>query len=211
MLKLKHNISMNIEVNSLPDNQVIKNVVNNTKENSIEISNFYPSNLTKINLRADQRKLISYLRSEAYSICRTEIPYEYIKAVFNKFKNGFVYYKEQIPIAFCIWKVKEHIKIYNNFKELYIYLICGKQLDYKLVPRIIDDVVHLCRKSNINYITLEPANNILKDYYIKCGFKERYDIGNSKILELDVNNSRINPQKNKIFKTRKRRNKISNT
>lgn len=184
---------MNIEINSILNNKIIKNNIPNNIENIIEISNIYPNNLIKQNLRAEQRQLISYLRSEAFSICRNEIPYEYIKASFNKFKNGFVYYKEKIPIAFCIWKVREYLQFSGTFKELYIYLICGKQLDYKLVPKIIDDVVQLCRKSNISYITLEPANEVLKSYYIKCGFKERFGIGNSKLLELDVNNSRIIP------------------
>ena len=102
------------------------------------------------------------------------------------------------------------LKMSDLFKELYIYLICGKQLDYKLVPRIIDDVVHLCRKSNIQYITLEPANDELKEYYIKCGFKERIAFGNSKLLELDVNNSRIIPKRILSYKlkTRKRRSVI---
>ena len=54
----------------------------------IEVSNIYPDNLIKQFLRANQRSLISYLRSEAYSICRTEISYDYIKSVFNKFKKG---------------------------------------------------------------------------------------------------------------------------
>ena len=199
---------MNIETNIIPYNQLIKNNMQNT----IEVSNIYPNNLIKETIRADQRQIISQLRSEAYSICRSEIPYEYIKYSFNKFKKGFVYYKDKLPIAFCIWKVKEHISLSYNFKELYIYLICGKQFDYKLVPRIIDDIVHLCRKSNISYITLEPANNTLKEYYIKCGFKEKNDIFGNNILVLDVNNSRIIPQKNKIFKikTRKRRNKLIN-
>jgi hypothetical protein len=201
---------MNIEINSISNNQNIYDINKNNIQNIIEVSNIYPK-LIKQNIRANQRQLIAYLRSEAYS-CRTEIPYEYIKSSFNRFKRGFVYYKDKLPIAFCIWKVREHLQFSGAFKELYIYLICGKQLDYKLVPRIIDDVVYLCRKSNIRYITLEPVNNTLKDYYINCGFKERYGIGNSKLLELDVNNSRIITKLHSKFniQTRKRRNKLIN-
>ena len=178
---------------------------------NIEIEDISNNNIIRHNLenkRPDQRQLISYLRSEAYSICRTQISYEYIKWSFNKFKRGFIYYKDNVQIAFCIWKVNEHIKNMSIlFKELYIYLICGKQLDYKLIPRILDDIINLCRKSNIQYITLEPANNTLKEYYMKCGFKERIVIGNKQILELDVNSARIITKSNKTykFKTRKRR------
>ena len=157
---------MSIEINSIPNNQIINRNNNIQEENAIEVSNFYPNDLIKHNLRAEQRSLISYLRSEAYGICRTDIPYEYIKSSFNKFKHGFVYYKNKEPTAFCIWKVREQLHFSSTYKELYIYLICGKQLDYKLVPRILDDIIHLCRKSDIQYITLEAVNDTLKYYYI---------------------------------------------
>ena len=124
---------------------------------NVEIEHISNNNIIRHNLenkRPDQRQLISYLRSEAYSICRTQISYEYIKWSFNRFKRGFIYYKDNLPIAFCIWKVREHFGPLSNFKELYIYLIGEKELDHKLVPRILDDVVNLCRKSNIQYITL---------------------------------------------------------
>ncbi len=73
---------------------------------------------------------------------------------------------------------------------MYIYLISGKQLDYRLVTRILDDIVHLCRKNNIQYISLEAANNTLRDYYIKYGFEELNNLINIKILQLNLNNSR---------------------
>lgn len=199
---------MNIEINSVLENKIINNI---TDENIIEVSNIYPNDLIKTNLRANQRQLIAHLRYEAYSIYRTVISPDYIRTSFNKFKRGFVYYKDKIPIAFCIWKVKNNVRFSGIFKELYIYLVCGKQLDYKLVPRIMDDVVHFCRKNNIQYITLEPANDTLKSYYIKCGFKERVEIIGSTILELYVDNPRIIPHTNmlytlKKYKTHKRRN-----
>ncbi len=196
---------MNIETNYLSNNEYAKTHLENSIYNIMEVSNLYPNNLQKRNIRSDQRQLITYLKSEAHSICRNLISPEYINASFNKCKKGFVYYKDKLPIAFCIWKVKNHLQMSGAFKELYIYLICGKQLDYKLVPRIIDDVVHLCRNSNIQYITLEPANDTLKEYYIKCGFKERYAFGNSKLLELDVNDARIILTRNGTHKSKTRK------
>lgn len=200
-------MNTDIEVNEILSTGIVNNSIG--INNTIEVSNIYPSNLIKRTIRAEERTLISHLRAEAYSICRTEIPYEYIKSVFNKFKNGFVYYKENILSAFCIWKVKQHIRLSGNFKELYIYLVCGKHLDYRILPRILDDVVYYCRKQNIEHITLEPANNTLKSYYIKCGFKEKQDIIGTNLLVLDVNNARIvtRDYKTKI-KTRKQRRNI---
>jgi hypothetical protein len=203
---------MSIEINSVLENNNHALNKNTIHENAIEVSNVYPNDLVKHNIHASQRHLIAYLRSEAYSICRTSISPEYIRSAFNRFKNGFVYHKDKIPIAFCIWKVTEYLRFSGTFKDLYIYLICGKQLDYKLVPRMIDDVVHLCRKHNIQYITLEPANDTLKSYYIKCGFKERDTIDGSHILEMSVDNSRImsSHKKHVVYKikTRKRQNRF---
>ena len=183
---------MNIEPNNILDNSITNNIQN---VNMIEISNIYPDNLIKTELRPDQRKLISYLRNEAYSICRTHISYDYIRSVFNKFKKGFVYYDSlKKPVAFCIWKVSEHISIIDlklSYRTLYIYLICGIKADYKFVPRILDDVVEYCRKNNIQYISLEPVNNTVREYYIKCGFKERQDIAGNNLLTLDVDTPRI--------------------
>jgi hypothetical protein len=131
-------------------------------------------------------------KNESYGqIIRKE--YYTIKYSFNKFKNGFVYYDYNQLIAFCIWDIKEEYSLsIGKIKKLHIYLICGKKLDYNLVPRILDDVVHLCRKYNIQYITLEPANEELKEYYIKCGFEEYKDaLDGSKYFGLDVSKSRI--------------------
>jgi hypothetical protein len=200
---------MNFEINSLPNSQIVNNSPVNTTQNIIEVSNIYPNDLIRHNLHASQRQLISQLRADAYGICRTEISPDYIKNVFNKFKNGFVYYKDKIPVAFCIWKVKEHIRFEGIYNELYIYLICGKRLDYKIVPKIIDDVVHLCRKNNIMYISLQPANDTLKDYYIKCGFREYTGQNGNNLLELKVPNTRMISHSSNIpkfrLKTYKRR------
>jgi hypothetical protein len=144
--------------------------------------------LKKRNIRPNQQQLIEYLRTQSQYMCDIEITHEYINAVFNKCNNGFVYCKDKLPMAFCIWEVDEHFGPSGLFKELYIYLICGKQLNYTLIEKIIDDVVHLCKKTNIQYIRLEPMNNALEDYYIQYGFKLTYGVGNSKLLELDVNN-----------------------
>ncbi len=163
--------------------------------NLIEISNIYPNNLRKNTIHASQRHLISVLRNQAYEICRTQLPHEYIRWAFNKFKGGFIYYRGNEPVAFCIWKISEQMSIrtLEKYNEMYIYLICGKQLDYKILPRMLDDIIHLCRKSNVKYIALVPSNDFLKEYYIKNGFVEIPPIaeGHDHKLVLDVSQSRI--------------------
>jgi hypothetical protein len=71
----------------------------------------------------------------------------------------------------------------------------------------------LCRKSNIEYITLEPANNNLKSYYLQCGFEEKHDIAGNNFLVLDVNNKRIitkNNSKIRIKTHKQRRHTLNN-
>ena len=198
-------ITQQYDKNKNKNNKILNNYYKNINKNIIELSNIYPANLFKYNLHASERSLITKLRNEAYAICHTQIPYEYIKRSFNNFKKGFVYYQNKEPIAFCIWKIMNYDGIISTTKEIYIYLICGKKLDYKLLPRILDDVVHYCRKDKISYITLEPANDNLKDYYMKNGFEERYK-NKSPLLVLDVNKARIISKKSNV-KTRKQKRK----
>ena len=156
----------------------------------VEVSTIHPDDLRKNTLDASQRAVISVLRRQAYDICRHQIPEEDLRWVFNVFRNGFVYKLHNTYAAFCLWKVLEKKKIGSPeyFSELYVYLICGKQLDTKIVPRIFDDIVHLCRKQNIKYVTLMPLNDKLKTYYMSLGFEER---GSDNILELDTSKPRI--------------------
>lgn len=177
------------------DNLYLSNYPVNLPYTLMEMSNIYPTNLKKHTIHKKDYKIIRQIRSEAYAVCRTKIPMEYITHSFNKFKNGFLYYDENKLIAFCIWDIRDEYSLsIGKIKKLHIYLICGKKLDYNLVPRILDDVIYLCRKDNIQYITLEPANEELKEYYIRCGFQEYKDaLLGSAYFGLDVSKSRMIP------------------
>jgi hypothetical protein len=160
-----------------------------------------------------QRNVIALLRYNTQINYQNEILFEYIKLSFNKFKKGFIYYNHREPFAFCIWRIYEYLRFNKPhiFKTLHILLL-GCPLEY--IHRILDDIIYLCRKNNIEYITLEPANDILKSYYINCGFKERLDYGNIPILELDVALARYTSKPNSKFriKTHKQmRYKLKNT
>lgn len=173
----------------------------------MEMSNIYPTNLTKHTIHKKNYKIIRQIQPIAYGLCRTKIPIEYIKYSFKRFENGFLYYDYIQPIAFCIWAIDI---ISMTHKQLHILLICGKKRDYNLVPRILDDVVYLCRKANIQYISLIPANEELQNYYIRCGFeKNSMRIGDDMYV-LDVSKSRMIPYttpdkivRKRIIKTRK--------
>jgi hypothetical protein len=174
----------------------------------IEVSNIYTDDLVKSYLQSDNRKLVTHLRSQAFSLYRSEISDGYIKTAFNKFRKGFVYFKDNTPVAFCMWKVYDYYKsMKDTFKDLLILLICGKKMDYRLGPRILDDVVHYCRKEAIQYITLEPANDLLKKYYMDCGFIEVNK--ETKLLRLNVSESRMGKRNTKYkisnIKTRKQK------
>ena len=189
--------------------QIIDNNINDLliyKPNLIEISNIYPNNLNKVQIQSRDRQQVISIRQQAQFICRNELSDEYIRYAFNKFKNGLAYYNNDILIAFCIWKVREYIHIHlDKYKELYIYLICGRKLDNKLLPRILDDIVHICRKSQIKYIILEPANDTLKQYYMKYGFEEHIAYTGTKFIVLDVSKSRVSYKTKIKLKTKKQK------
>lgn len=181
---------------------VIENQNTTRKNNNYkEVSNIYPSNIRKLLLHPKNHRSVVFLRDEAYNICKTKIPRDYIRRVFNRFKRGFVYYRNNgTPIAFCLWENRNMINsITNNVahSEIYISLICGRAADFKMVPYILDDIIQFCRQNNIQYITLVPANEQLKEYYISCGFED-----NGKYLELDVTKSRMKSM-SRARKTRK--------
>ena len=164
----------------------------------------YMFDLKKRGFRKKQRNIIALLRYNTQFFYQNEISDEYIKLSFDKFKRGFIYYTNRNPFAFCIWKIYEYLRFNKPyiFKRIHILLL-GCPLEY--INRLLDDIIHLCRKNNIEYITLEPANDTLKSYYINCGFKERLDYGNIPILELDVKLARYTSKPNSKlrFKTQK--------
>lgn len=171
---------------------IIENQNTTRKNNNFkEVSNIYPPNITKILLHPKNRKTVVFVRNEAYGICRNKMSTEYIRYAFNKFDRGFIYYSENtnIPFAFCLWENRNmKNSITNNIvhSEIYISLICGRGADFKTVPYILDDLVQLCRQNNIQYISLVPANQQLRDYYISCGFED-----NGEYLKLDAGKSRM--------------------
>jgi hypothetical protein len=188
---------------------VQENVKNNNARNVniVEISNIYPTNLVKHVIHASQRAAITRVRAEAYDVCRTEIPHEYIRWAFNKFKNGYVYTIDNKISATCIWKTNEVMNI-NTLKikrDIYVYLICGVKLDYQVLPRILDDIVHMCRKEGITHVTLNAVNPHLEQYYIAKGFVHGKNFANSDVLMLDVAKSRISHPETRTAPTQTRR------
>lgn len=136
-----------------------------------EIPNIYPRDLTRRLFHAKERPFIASLRHRAYETCRTQISDSYIKAVFNKFKNGFVYTRNGEVVSFCIWNVKEEVSFrFGVRKELYIYLICSEP--YAALDMMLYDLEKYCMENRIEVITLEPANEQLRDYYLSRGFIE---------------------------------------
>jgi hypothetical protein len=135
------------------------------------MTNIYPSDIIKRHIHARERPFIASVRNMAYGICRTRIVDSYIRHSFNTFKEGFVYLRNDIPIAFCIWKVKVTMTMQGTYTpELYIYLVCSTKQPFQMFDKILYDVEEYCYGKGIQCITLEPANEELRLYYISKGF-----------------------------------------
>lgn len=138
-----------------------------------EVTNTYPTTLTKRLFHASERPFIASLRHTAYSTCRTQISDLYIKSAFNKFKYGYVYTRGDEVVSFCIWKIKEEISIAHGVRrELYVYLVCSIKEPYSALDMMLNDLEQYCIENRIEVISLEPANERLREHYTSRGFAE---------------------------------------
>ena len=92
---------------------------------------------------------------------------------FNTFKNGFVYFKDNQPISFCIWKARSNMGKSGEYDpDIYIYLICSIKQPFRMLDMILYDVDNYCKEKGIRSMVLEPANEELRDYYRSKGFTD---------------------------------------
>jgi hypothetical protein len=163
-----------------------KDVNQNDENNFHEIENIYPSNIRTRALRSSSRTYLSEVQRLANGLCRERIDAEYINHAFNKFKEGLLYYRGDIPYAFSLWKVRNS-DIYKeggflSVKELHLLLLCAKKSDFPFFGLILHDIEEKCMRENIQFISLVPANELLEEYYKKYGFIEKTGIHDEKIL-----------------------------
>lgn len=145
--------------------------------NITEVDNIYPSYIQKYFIKSSEREKILSLKSHVFSVCRNEIDSDYIRKAFNKFKEGIVYYRGGMPFAICIWKINEHTK------TIHILLICASKSEFKVVDSILNDLTIYCLKNNYKYITLNPINDTIHNYYMKYGFKNINTTDNSLMIK----------------------------
>jgi hypothetical protein len=138
-----------------------------------EVANIYPTDIKRHLIHARDRQTVATIRQAADASCRGQIPPAYIRHVFNTFKEGLVYQQDGHVSAFCIWKIRTttNIQMVTN-GELFILLVCSIPQPFSALDMILFDVERHCRERGIRAISLEPANDALRDYYQKKGFTE---------------------------------------
>jgi hypothetical protein len=144
--------------------------------NIIEIENIHPTDVEKVLIHASERAYISAIRRHAFEVCRGNISVSYIKQSFNRFKNGFVYLRNNTVVAFCIWNVRDNQNPDGTFKPaLRIRLICSSSTSGVNMDVILYDIDAYCRSKGIKFISLYPANDSLREYYRTKGFVDLYE------------------------------------
>jgi hypothetical protein len=132
--------------------------------------------INEFNLQRYERELISkkdsaikgQIRALADYVCRGEIHEDYIDKALKKFEFGYIYRDTENLVGFVLWRVHNHLQ-FN--KVLHIELICGRGLGLWMMK----DVEQVALRQKITIITLDPANEKLKQVYInKYGFKVKY-------------------------------------
>jgi hypothetical protein len=152
-------------------------------DNLSEMNNIFPRDISKRSLSSRDRSAVTVVRRMSDTLCRSAVSDEYIRAAFNKFKDGILYTRTGSPIGFCIWKVREHIRPQGRtFKDLHVYLLCAKPSGFQFVNLVLQDIEAYCTANSINYITLYPVNDTVRGYYRRYGFIERAGIFDDDIM-----------------------------
>jgi hypothetical protein len=179
--------------------------------NFYEIPNIrpVPTNLRREEITHNYPQLAS-LKRQAYSTCREQIGEFYIQSVFRKFSGGYAYYDDMFLLGFVLWDAPPPKGITQSDK-LHLLLICATPTDFQLGAHMLDDVEGYCIINEYSFIELTPANDKLRTYYEKFGYKkvqhENYHVNTMiKII------APVRIQKPKNGKTRKqKRNRTKNT
>lgn len=147
----------------------------NTLEEVNNIQNLPDSYMRKLFISKD-RSTVERIKKLGDDICRNKLPDRYINCALNTFKKGFVYYKDTNIVGFAVWKEKTYDPI-SKSKEIRppipymeLLLICTLPNDYKISPKIMLDIDNYCIEHKLQYITLQPANANLIDFYNKYGY-----------------------------------------
>lgn len=144
-------------------------MVNNTRKFN---RNILPDNLERVLFRR-MDPIVNSLKRQANTICRNHVSEEYIHKAFNNFKWGYYYKQDNKVVGFCLWKEnKEIMKISkNDFKYMYVLLVCAQQTDYKLGKIMFFDMERFGLVQNVNTIKLQPLNTDIVPYYETLGYK----------------------------------------
>jgi hypothetical protein len=132
-------------------------------ENIWEVSNVYRTDLSRMRLFKKNKRAKQSLELQANGLCKDFLTERYIHNAFGKFDSGYIYSREEETIGFCLWKV------YKD-NSLHILLLCSRYPNYGLGKTMIQDIEYYCSENKISTISVEPASEILFDYYGKFGF-----------------------------------------
>jgi hypothetical protein len=162
-------------------------------------------------LQKYERQLISkkesaikeQIRTLADYVCQGDIREKYIDNALKHFEFGYIYRDTENAdnlVGFVLWSIKTHPQ-FN--KVLHINLICGRALGLWMMK----DVEQTALLQNINIITLDPANDKLKQVYInKYGFKVKAELKSKEkdIYYKDIRNNIYSLSKPNSYNTIKK-------
>lgn len=160
-----------------------------------------PTNLRREEITHNYQQLDS-LKRQAYSTCREQIGEFYIQSVFRKFSGGYAYYDDMFLLGFVLWDAPPPKGITQSDK-LHLLLICATPTDFQLGAHMLDDVEGFCIINEYSFIELTPANDKLRSYYEKFGYKkvqhENFHVNTmiKIIAPLRIQNQRIIKQENR--------------
>ena len=126
----------------------------------------------------------------------------HVDAIFNKFRSGFLYEKDNNIIGFCIWKIKERIPKFvskiprKRNRKLRILLQYNNSYCEELDNIIINDTEKFARRYELNMIILNNTyfikDSTCKLYndndYVVYSSKNKYIFLNSMLKSIEYEN-----------------------
>ncbi len=126
---------------------------------------------TRIKISSKDWRSSKFLKTQAYGICRTEIPPSYIATTLNNFSYAYIYKNDAGEIiGFVIWKERiNNSKSSLGEKYIDLLLICAVR-GLQFSPYMLHDLEIYAYQNNFTDIYLEPQNEKLIKHYIKFGY-----------------------------------------
>jgi hypothetical protein len=129
-------------------------------------------NIQKLHFSCDNTELIQTLRDISDMECLTFVNPKDGYCMYNKFRYGIVYYRDDIPFGYAIWKINLRIPMCTRpYKTAHIHGIFIREPTNEFFTILFRDIQSFCIANNVPNMSLRTIKDtLLFQYCIANGF-----------------------------------------